>query len=125
MRTADQIIELTETKGLDRGFIAAQTYSDAFPGSAESLQAAEYRKALAIYDERRPAVSGKTEGDREMNGKQKIEEYINDNELEGTKTADVLRDYGRGHTTLGDICWFYGFSIDTAVSHLKKIGLVA
>lgn len=54
----------------------------------------------------------------------KIEKYITENKLEGKKIADVLRDYEKGHCNLGDICAFYGYSIDKSVSHLKAIGLI-
>ena len=51
----------------------------------------------------------------------RIEKYIKQNSLEGKKIADVLRDYDRGITTLGEICYFYGYSIDAAMGHIKKM----
>ena len=50
----------------------------------------------------------------------KIEQYITQRELEGTKAADVLREYSQGHSELGHICWFHGYSLDHAVAHLDK-----
>ena len=51
----------------------------------------------------------------------KIEKYIKHNKLDGKKIADVLRDYDRGITTLGEICAFYNYSIDAAMWHMEKI----
>lgn len=51
-----------------------------------------------------------------------IERYIAKNQLDGKKIADVLRDYDLGHCTLGDICYFYGYSLDRAVWHLDQCG---
>lgn len=51
----------------------------------------------------------------------KIENYIKQNNLEGKKIADVLRDYDRGITALGDICAFYGYPIDAAIGHINRI----
>jgi hypothetical protein len=59
-----------------------------------------------------------------METTKKIEKYIADKNFDGKKIADVLRDYAKGYCELGDICQFYGYSIDKAVSHLKVIGLI-
>jgi hypothetical protein len=54
----------------------------------------------------------------------KIEKYIAEHKLDGTKLADVLRDYERGLKPLGEICWFHGYDIDLAVGHLSQAGLI-
>ena len=51
----------------------------------------------------------------------KVETYIEANDLEGTKTADVLRDYEKARNNLGHICFFYDYGIDRAVSHIWAI----
>jgi hypothetical protein len=54
----------------------------------------------------------------------KIEKYIEKNNLDGKKIADVLRDYKQGQKPLGEICQFHGYSLDKAVGHLHAAGLV-
>lgn len=53
---------------------------------------------------------------------EKIEKYINENCLEGKRIADVLREFADGHNkSMGDICFFHGYNVDMAMSHIMKI----
>ena len=53
--------------------------------------------------------------------KKSVEQYIAENKLEGKKIADVLRNWNEGRQGLGEICQFYGYSIDKAMSHIIAI----
>jgi hypothetical protein len=52
----------------------------------------------------------------------RAETYIAKNDLEGTKIADVLREFEICRSPLGVICAHEGYSIDQAMAHLKAAG---
>jgi hypothetical protein len=49
-----------------------------------------------------------------------LEQYIKNNNLEGSVTAIVLREYEEGKMPLGNICRMYKYSYSKAISHHAK-----
>ena len=48
------------------------------------------------------------------------ENYIETNKLDGTKIADILREWDDGKA-LGELCAYYGYNIDAAMGHVTEM----